>query len=235
MKEINFKYDGSDKLYLLGDYVDWGPKSIETLLFVMELTNKYSFIEAIIGNHDLMFLEQIKGYKKNPKNQDMNWLYNNRGLNTWEQFLLLSKEKQDEIETYLDKLDYRIESKINNKSFLMAHACPVQKFEYDENQSKEDNLWEFLHLRNEAVWERIIRKVPNVIEWYNHCEKDNKYDMFICGHTINSDLKININEDRGYIDIDCGAKVLGYKGFEESEKACLAALRLEDYKEFYQK
>ena len=59
--------------------------------------------------------------------------------------------------------------------------------------------------------------------------------MFICGHTINDDLRINIRESRGYIDIDCGAKILGYKEFEDDYGTpSLAALRLDDYKEFYQ-
>ena len=44
LKTIDFKYDGTDQLYLLGDYVDWGPKSLETLFFVMELTQKYPFV-----------------------------------------------------------------------------------------------------------------------------------------------------------------------------------------------
>ena len=66
LEKINFKYDGTDKLYLLGDYVDWGPKSLETLLFVKELSEKYDFIFPLIGNHDLMFLEQIQ----NPYYQD---------------------------------------------------------------------------------------------------------------------------------------------------------------------
>ncbi len=34
LDKVEFCYDGSDELYLLGDYADWGAKSMETLLIV---------------------------------------------------------------------------------------------------------------------------------------------------------------------------------------------------------
>lgn len=234
LEKIDFKYDGTDSLYLLGDYVDWGPKSIETIQYVMDLTSKYNFIKAIIGNHDLMFLEQIESFNKDKRSEDYNWLYNNRGYMTWEQYLELEEEDKKKIENFLKNLDYRIDTQVGNKTYLMAHACPAIEFKYNEELSEEDNLWEYEHLRHKAVWERIIRKCLNVIEWYNRGE-EKKYDMFICGHTINDDLRINIRESKGYIDIDCGAKILGYKEFEDDYGTpSLAALRLDDYKEFYQ-
>ncbi len=50
MDKINF--NSNDKLYILGDAMDRGPKSAECMEYIMEHKN----IEYLIGNHDLMFL-----------------------------------------------------------------------------------------------------------------------------------------------------------------------------------
>ena len=126
LKKIDFKFTGEDKLYLLGDYVDWGPKSLETLLYVMELDKKYDFIHPLIGNHDLMFLEQINLFKKDPLEIYDNWVYGNGGKNTLESYLKLTNIEKKEVEDYLENLPYRLEVTVNGKSYVMAHACPVE-------------------------------------------------------------------------------------------------------------
>ena len=90
--------------------------------------------------------------------------------------------------------------------------------------------------RDDAVWNRIIRKVPDVITWYNNGKYD--FDYFVCGHTISDRMRddhLVINYIRNSIDVDCGAKVLGYEEFDEEILARLAALRLDDFKEFYER
>jgi serine/threonine protein phosphatase 1 len=132
LKTIDLKYDGTDQLYLLGDYVDWGSKSLETLFFVMELTQKYPFITALLGNHDLMFLEQIEGYKKDKWYKDSNWLYSNGGDKTWAEYLQLEEDERVKVQEYLENLPFVTDIIVGDKKYLAAHACPVHKFEYDE-------------------------------------------------------------------------------------------------------
>ena len=48
LKMIDFK--DSDELYVLGDCIDKGPKSIETLLYCLERVN----IHMCLGNHEHM-------------------------------------------------------------------------------------------------------------------------------------------------------------------------------------
>ncbi|MDQ7048723.1 MAG: metallophosphoesterase [Enterobacterales bacterium] len=52
LNEINFN-PNSDKLLLAGDLINRGPKSLETMDFI--LTHQSS-IQAVLGNHDLHFL-----------------------------------------------------------------------------------------------------------------------------------------------------------------------------------
>lgn len=50
-----------DKLWLVGDLINRGPKSLETLRFVIE--NKKS-VKCVLGNHDLHFLAVESGVKE---------------------------------------------------------------------------------------------------------------------------------------------------------------------------
>ena len=228
--EINFKYDGSDTLYLLGDYVDWGPKSLETLLFVKELSEKYDFVIPLIGNHDLMFLEQIQ----NPYHQDISWLYANGGFDTYESFKNLKRLKQLEVEEFLDSLSYVIDINVGDKRYLAAHACPVKEFVWDENKTYGENMLKKMKDRDDAVWTRATRDYSNVIRCF---DPEGIYENFICGHTITKYMKDNhfsiIIKENDYIDIDCGGKLLGHTDRPDQPYARLACLRLDDFKEYY--
>lgn len=241
LKKIDFKFDGSDTLYLLGDYVDWGPNSIGVIKYVMELS-KYDFVHPLIGNHDYMFLNQIQSYKELDDKQkydeegnliddflDYNWIYNNRGINTFRNFLRLSQKEQDEIENFIDNLPYTVEFSVNDKLYIAAHACPQPII------SRPNAL--FYKYRYSAVWERITRKGFNVLRWYKRYEKEKQYECFICGHTIteyekDGHFSIRISENN-FIDIDCGAKLFGYFESPYEEIVRLSALRIDDLKEFY--
>ena len=228
--EINFKYDGSDTLYLLGDYVDWGPKSLETLLFVKELSEKYDFVIPLIGNHDLMFLEQIQ----NPYHQDTSWLYANGGFDTYESFKNLKRLKQLEIEEFLDSLSYVIDINVGDKKYLAAHACPVKEFVWDENKTYGENMLKKMRDRDDAVWTRVTRDYSNVIRCF---DPEGIYENFICGHTITKYMKDNhfsiIIKENDYINIDCGGKLLEHTDCPDQPYARLACLRLDDFKEYY--
>ena len=81
------------------------------------------------------------------------------------------------------------------------------------------------------------KEIPFVVSWYNN-EGEFDFDYFVCGHTISDNIKddhFSIDYIRDTIDVDCGAKVLGYTYFDEEKYARLAALRLDDFKEFYER
>ena len=51
--KIKFSYE--DELYILGDVIDRGPKSIECIKWIMEQDN----VLTILGNHELMFYDNV--------------------------------------------------------------------------------------------------------------------------------------------------------------------------------
>ncbi|MBO6138254.1 MAG: metallophosphoesterase [Lachnospiraceae bacterium] len=220
--------NGEDELYLLGDYGDWGKRSIETFRYVMEL-DKSPYVHCIKGNHDLMFEEQIRDRDY----LDVNWYYSNMGMKTWDEYLKLDSSIQKEIADWIKGLKYSLELKAGGELYMVAHAYP-----YFGNRG---NLG-YLYTTHDAVWMRLSWDSDPFRDY--HGKK--KYRALICGHTITgryyreSGLKKTYEHNcifKGphFIGIDCGAKCLEYSHLwpKEAEDACIGALRLEDMKEFY--
>lgn len=65
LNQINFNH-GTDTLWLVGDIVNRGPQSLQTLQFVMQYE---SSVQMVLGNHDLHLLALLYGIGK-PKKQD---------------------------------------------------------------------------------------------------------------------------------------------------------------------
>ena len=57
LQAINFNL-GTDQLYLLGDILNRGPKSIEVLEWVIKNSNK---VISVLGNHEIYFLLRYQG------------------------------------------------------------------------------------------------------------------------------------------------------------------------------
>ena len=59
LNKINFSKD--DELYLLGDYINKGPRSKEVVDFIMESQNEEYKIKTLRGNHEQILLDSING------------------------------------------------------------------------------------------------------------------------------------------------------------------------------
>lgn len=249
LKKVNFRYDGSDTLFFLGDYGDWGGQSIETFLFLMELQEQYPFVHCLMGNHDRMFLDAILA-DYSPGDLDEraeNWIYDNRGLVTWLQYLELPQEKKKALRDWLTSLPYSAQAQAEGKWYMLAHAYP---YHYDMDYSAE----EARRRGHDALWRRLmLRENP-----FGDYSGGVPYDKLICGHTITdyffqklryekqwpfrkpAEYKRNrIFHAERFIDIDCGAKCMDC-GQDNQDvlqvaamRAQLACLRLEDEEEFY--
>lgn len=247
--KTGFRYDGSDTLYLLGDYVDWGTDSIRTLLYVMHLERRYPFVHALMGNHEQMFLEAIlSGYHYGDGNPAArNWIFRNHGEQTWEQYCELPESFQRKIALWLSGLPYSFSVSAGGKNYLLGHAYPYF----------DDILYsprEKLRHRYDAVWRRLQLREDPFAEYTGR----RQYDMFVCGHTVTDwyfqeqrlrtpwysrnpvpVVRNRIFYGEKFIDIDCGAKCFEFEGTPGSPlamlafRAQLAALRLDDGKEFY--
>jgi len=250
LRKINFHYDGSDTLYLLGDYGDWGLMSMETILKVKEMDEQYPFVHCVMGNHEEMFLDTLhSGYRggSDPGPQALNWLYGNRGRGTFEAFLSMDRAAQDDLTGWLESLRLSFDAEAGGVHYMLAHAYP---YYYDVQYSKR----EALRHRTDALWRRLlIRENP-----FGAYRGDRHYDMLICGHTISDYYYQQLRLERNwpyrkpaqsvrnrifrgemFTDIDCGAKCMDFVP-EENEiihtaalRAQLAALRLDDGESFY--
>ena len=69
--EHKIQLQKSDKLILLGDYIDRGEKSKEVIDFIMELQNKGFDIVPLMGNHEQMLLDAFE----DEKNSSL-WMHN---------------------------------------------------------------------------------------------------------------------------------------------------------------
>lgn len=221
---------GRDELYLLGDYADWGKRSIETIGYIMDL-DRSPHVHCLMGNHDLMFLQGIDNDRAG-RYPDTNWYVANRGNKTWDDYEKLSKEHKDAIYEWLLSLAFSVDIRVGNRLYMAAHAYP-----YFGNRGRLGRIY----TKNEAVWHRAgFDEDP-----FRNYHGRKKYDALIIGHTPTSYFNYcregrvsgepnKIFFGKKIIAIDCGAKAMEYPEFgPESEGARLAALRLEDEKCFY--
>ena len=72
--ENKIKLKRSDKLILLGDYIDRGPQSKEVVDFIIELQSKGYDIVTLMGNHEAMLIDAMENEKNLSK-----WIHNGGG------------------------------------------------------------------------------------------------------------------------------------------------------------
>lgn len=217
------KFNENDKLYILGDIVDRGPKSIEIYKYIREHNN----IELLMGNHESMMYNALIPYGRSGKSL---W-YGNGGLSTVAQYREMSKEEQQEMLSYFEKLPYYKIIEMNNITYVLCHAGLVD------------------YLGVDSIDETIAANIQDDnILWLRPCSDEIDNYVIIHGHTPTGYLAFTpesvqpqkyrqdevctqpcpdftiYKSDTGLeINIDCGAAI--------PEK--LGCLRLDDMKEFY--
>lgn len=249
LDKIRFQYDGSDSLYLLGDFGDWGEMSMETIQLVRQMDQDYDFVHCIMGNHELMFLAAIEyGIRGDLVSESAeNWLVGNCGLVTWNAYVRLPRREQRAIHRWLKSLPFSAETEIEGRRIMLAHAYP---YYYDMNYTPEQQQ----RHKIDAVWRRLqLREDP-----FAGYRGEKQYAMLICGHTITDHYfqEVRLEESlsvvnalppgknrifRGhkFIDIDCGAKCFDLVKSEDPVernaglRAQLAAYCLERDEEIY--
>lgn len=232
MELINFKYDGSDELHILGDMIDWGKQSLETLLYCKELGEKYSFVHIYIGNHEHMMLKNLIDRDYDEKLESIinsNWYVNNGGFETFRAFQKLDKLKQEEIIQYIEKLPYFNENlEVNGQKFYLSHAAP-----YTDKPEEVPQMYKKPQIHKDGFHFTIWHRFGDLEESF--VNKKHKYQILIHGHSITKvigkDGKHVIHRTNDRICIDCGAKMM-FKP-EEYPEYRLGCLRLDDLAEFY--
>ena len=79
------EYDSEkDKIVLLGDIVNRGPKSLEMLKYVYDNQDK---IKIILGNHDLHLISCYDGFAKNKINETLRPILKHKNCDKWIKWL----------------------------------------------------------------------------------------------------------------------------------------------------
>ncbi|ARC17000.2 TPA: serine/threonine protein phosphatase [Clostridioides difficile] len=190
LEQINF--NSNDHLYILGDVLDRGDKSLE----IIDYIRKYKNITLLKGNHELMFQESYTDV-----NSSFLWFYNG-GKDTFYDLGMKSYEYKENFYKYIKNLPYL--EIIDN--FILVHAGLYLPNNY-ENLSIE----QIIELQEEdiCVWDRTILNTNKHIKGYT----------IIIGHTPTQNIKdyekAEIYKQEGIINIDCGAC------FDNGKLACL--------------
>ena len=132
LKMIDFKDD--DELYVLGDCIDKGPKSIDTLLYCLEHDN----IHMCLGNHEFMMYQYLRSIKHDnwyDKKQFQNlWFGYNFGRKTYDQYMKLKPYRREQIYRKLYSMPISFpEVRAGNKSYCTfmsfkdrSEDCPLR-------------------------------------------------------------------------------------------------------------
>ncbi len=111
LQQINFK--GQSPLFLLGDYVNKGPSSVESLIFIIDLKQKYPSVYPLPGNHDLFLLDFLT-------RSDAEWLSSTvyRNMATKGEFDDLTELTRQAFITFIKALPFYYET----ERHLLVHA-----------------------------------------------------------------------------------------------------------------
>jgi serine/threonine protein phosphatase 1 len=109
----DIKISKTDKLVLLGDYIDRGPQSKEVIDFIRELMDTGFNVIPLAGNHEVMLIDALKNDNMLPL-----WLLN-EGMSTLHSFGVHDiSEIEKKYLDFFEKLNYFEEK----DKFLFVHA-----------------------------------------------------------------------------------------------------------------
>lgn len=198
-----------DHLFILGDMIDWGYKSVDVLDYIMDLhKNHPKTIHPLLGNHEMMMISAMNNV---PNNNAISCWVNNAGYLTLNGFRTISSERRDEIIEWVKSLPLEI----SFKNYVFVHS--ITRISPESLRKSEKFDFKILHPEFTIddilkVWERVDLDIKQADD--NH--------ILVAGHTItqmiakNFDITLDECEvyfdfDKNYINIDCGAKAIDYQ------------------------
>ena len=205
-----------DILYVLGDIIDRGPEPIRTMLGLMEMPN----VVCMKGNHEDMALgcldfliqeitdESVLALDEEILSKILHWQING-SRTTLEEFRRLSRESQQAVIEFMKNMPVYKKLHVAGREYLLVHGG-LGGFRPDRKIEE--------YSQYELVWERPAYDTPYFPDVY-----------VVTGHTPTQLIEINpkpgyIFKGNHHIAIDCGS----YR-----PDGWLAAIRLDDEKEFY--
>lgn len=209
LDKINFSKD--DVMYILGDVIDRGEKSIELLKFIKSKNN----INFLLGNHEYEMLNYF--------NNKPNCWFDNGGFDTYKELIRLPQSEFIDILNFIETRPmYHIED-----NYILVHGglkiprhINVLNIEIFLSKQIPDT---FLWIREKFFTKQALENYTII---FGHTPT---YKLYRSVDNINPPIPFSIWYDKKYKDkigIDCGAVFSRYGGR-------LGCLRLDDMKEFY--
>lgn len=129
--------DTQDLLIFLGDYIDRGAASVETLQFVRGQTERCENVHALLGNHEAMMLSYIRTNGLDDFDPMSIWLMNGGNM-TQRQLSALPEEESEELIAFVKARPLYFRMTYMGQSILFVHAGvhPRRK-----KQTSRDLLW----------------------------------------------------------------------------------------------
>ena len=213
------KQDGTAEFVLVGDILDKGPNSYEMLKWAMERIQTGSKYQMVIGNHETEKLEWLRQVLKNPERKEWKNPEISRKMlsrDGYEFFRICCEKNLDfrkltEIKNWLESLPFYIEKEVTGlqkkKKVIITHHRLLSE--------RREKCIQNISQKDEQELTIIHGHLPTTLE---PCKSEGA----VSGKIWIQDKDINV---------DCGlvygvSKAKGLFGD-------LAALRLEDFKEFY--
>lgn len=201
LKLIDLK--STDKLYILGDVIDRGPKSLEIIDYIRKVDN----IKLLMGNHESFCLQVLL------KNNYFDIWFNAGGETTYNQL----KERDSEYICEFIKFISVLPKYLIIDNYILVHAGVEIPEDFDSSVEVLMDLQD----EDMLLWDREFITSDKTINGYT----------VVCGHTptmmfSDKSKKASITHLNGKILIDCGAHFSQNRGR-------LGCLRLDDMKEFY--
>lgn len=131
LEKINYK--GGSPLFFLGDYINKGPRSKETLDFLIDLCQQYTTIFPLLGNHDSYLLSFLT-------RTDPAWLQSEQYTFMLKNgdFVDLSPAEKSKYVSFLSSLPFYYET----ENAFLVHAG----FNFGQENVLED-MWSMLNTR----------------------------------------------------------------------------------------
>lgn len=191
------RFSDKDTLYILGDIVDRGDKPMDILLDIYNRDN----VIALSGNHDYEAKAFLTNYVSGKKNYSPEFLevfnlwLDDGGITTFESFMALSKENQNQVLKVLQSQTMFEEIEINGQKYFLSHTVPEkERFEDFDNCDIHD------FIMGEPDYELVYDE--NLV--------------IITGHTptsfISESYRGRFWKKNNHIAVDCGAVFNGILG-----------------------
>jgi serine/threonine protein phosphatase 1 len=140
-KAVKYAEDNALQAIFLGDYIDRGPQSIATLLFLRETSLRHTDWIFLLGNHDQMLLDLIQG---NATINDVGGVLGmefgyNQCSKSFAEWQALSIVEQDLLLTFLQQLSLFYET----EAFIFCHAVLRDTCQTISEKSRDELIWNY--------------------------------------------------------------------------------------------